>query len=161
MKNSLPQVSIPQVVLVHPEIPQNTGNLARCTAANNTRLHLIEPLGFEITEKRVKRAGLDYWPEAQVQTHSDWQSFLKKESVSREQLWIFSTKAKKDFWDVEFKADQYLIFGSEGSGLDQSYHDEYSDRMLRIPISNEKVRSLNLANAVSIAVYESKRQLRI
>ena len=153
------KIKLPQIVLVHPEIPQNTGNLARCTAANNTHLHLIEPLGFEITDKKVKRAGLDYWPEVQVKTHTNWQSFIDAQSVKREKLWIFSTKGKKCYWDVKYQADDFLVFGSEGSGLDQSYHDKYSDRMIHIPISNGNVRSLNLANAVSIALYESKRQL--
>jgi tRNA (cytidine/uridine-2'-O-)-methyltransferase len=150
---------LPQIVLVEPQIPQNTGNLARCTAANNTHLHLIEPLGFDISQKQVKRAGLDYWPEAQVSTHSAWEQFLESQEIERKHLWFFSTKAETLYWDVKFSSNDYLVFGSEGGGLNESFHNQYSDRLLRIPISNPNVRSLNLANAVAVALYEAKRQL--
>lgn len=150
---------IPQVVLVEPEIPQNTGNLARCTAANRTALHLIEPLGFEINEKNVKRAGLDYWPQVQLNSYKSWQLFLEKNTIRREQLWFFTTKTNRSYWDVNYSPDDYLVFGSEGKGLAPEFHEKYADRLVNIPLPNEHVRSLNLANAVSIALYETKRQL--
>ena len=146
------------VVLVQPVIPQNTGNIARLTAATNSELHLIEPLGFSLDEKQVRRAGLDYWPEVRLHQHADWQSFLATEAMPRERLWLFSTKAEHSYFNVNFSVGDYLVFGSETAGLEEGFHREYPDRMLRIPLANPRVRSLNLANAAAAVLFEAQRQ---
>ena len=147
---------VPKIVLVHPEIPQNTGNIARTTAALNTSLHLIRPLGFEITDKRVKRAGLDYWSETDVRFHDSWEDFLKKEEPKR--LWFFTTKTEKDYSKVSYSPDDYLVFGSETKGLARSFHEEYKDSRLKMPIDNKNIRSINLATAVAVALYCARAQ---
>ena len=148
------------VVLVSPEIPQNTGNIGRLTAANCVNLHLIEPFSFKIDDKQVKRAGLDYWPEVKLKIHSSWDDFLKNEKIASNKLWFFTTKTKTDYYDAKISEGDYLVFGSETKGLSEEFHEKYPDQRLRIPIQNENVRSLNLANAVAIAVYEARRQWR-
>ena len=148
------------VVLVEPQIPQNTGNIARLTAATSCTLHLVEPLAFEISDKNVKRAGLDYWPEVRLETHQTWESFLAKENPNKDQLWLLSTKAEIPYHQAEFSEHDYLVFGSETTGLSEEIHQTYPQSRLRIPIDNPKVRSLNLANAVAIVVYEARRQLQ-
>ncbi len=149
---------MPEIVLVEPDIPQNTGNIARLSAANCTKLHLIEPLGFSITDKNVKRAGLDYWPEVDLIVHNSWNHFLSTTGANDDCLWFFSTKAQKLYTDVCFREEDFLVFGCETKGLANYFHEQYPERRLRIPIDNQKVRSLNLANAVAIAYYEAKRQ---
>jgi len=150
-----------QVVLVNPLIPQNTGNIARLTAANRVRLHLIEPLGFELSERTVRRAGLDYWPETDVHVHKDWETFLAVTGATKNKLWFLSTKATRSLYETTLDEDCFLVFGNESSGLSAFFHENYSDSRIGIPMENPNIRSLNLANAVSIALYEVKRQNRL
>lgn len=147
------------IVLVEPEIPQNTGSIARTCAAMKVPLHLVGKLGFEISEKRVRRAGLDYWPYVDLQHHRDWAAF--QVAVAPHRLWYFSTKGTRLHWDVQFAADDGLVFGSETKGLGSAFLSNVpSEQIIRIPIIEEQVRSLNLSNAVSIALYELLRQQR-
>ncbi|MCC6933151.1 MAG: tRNA (cytidine(34)-2'-O)-methyltransferase [Deltaproteobacteria bacterium] len=149
------------IVLVHPVIPQNTGNIGRLAAATNSHLHLIEPLGFEITSARVKRAGLDYWPEIHLTSHKSWQDFLAVTNATPEQLWLLTKKANSSFYHAEFKDGDFLVFGAETVGLPEEIRDAYPAQRMRIPMDNPNVRSLNLANSVSIVLYEARRQLGI
>ncbi len=151
----------PSIVLVEPLIPQNTGSTARLTAATNTVLHLIEPLGFEISDKYLKRAGLDYWPFVRLHVHKDWAAFLHFTGCRREQLWFFTTKSERSYTSVDLGDEPYLVFGNESTGLSSSFHDEYGDRRVRIPMENPGVRSLNVSNAASIALYEARRQIEV
>jgi tRNA (cytidine/uridine-2'-O-)-methyltransferase len=148
-----------KVVLVQPQIPQNTGSIARMTAATGTELHLIEPLGFELSDRYLKRAGLDYWPEVRLTVHPDWDSFLHTTVPDR--MFFFSTKAKRSHFELKVEPEDYFIFGSEDAGLSQFYHDKYAEKFFRIPMTNPKIRSLNLATAAGIVLYEGIRQLSI
>ncbi len=148
-----------RVVLVHPLIPQNTGNIARLTAACDLELHLIEPLGFEISDRNVKRAGLDYWPEVTLFQHSCWESFTEKCLAPGDTCWLFTKFAEKSYHEAAFRERDCLVFGSETEGLPESLRQAYPDTHLRIPIQNENVRSFNLSNAVAIGVFEGLRQL--
>ena len=145
------------VVLYQPEIPQNTGSIARLCAATKTPLHLIAPLGFMIDDKHVKRAGLDYWPYVEVRVHDSWQDFLGRHGRAR--LIFFSKKAARSYTRAEYRDEDYLVFGSETRGLPEELLDAHADRSYRIPIMTQAVRSLNLSNAVSIVLYEALRQL--
>lgn len=149
------------VVLVEPAIPQNTGNIARLTAACCCQLHVIEPMKFEISERTVRRAGLDYWPEVRLSIHANWQAFLETTSATRDQLWFFSTKAQQEFTEVQYQAGDYLVFGNEPSGLAPWFHQEYPERRVGIPIENPNIRSFNLANAVAISLFEVRRQFHL
>jgi tRNA (cytidine/uridine-2'-O-)-methyltransferase len=144
------------VVLVEPKIPPNTGNIARLCAATKTKLHLVGELGFEITDRRVKRAGLDYWKHVQIERHSSLKQFLGGIQATR--LFFFSTKGKMPYVQARFQEDDFLIFGSETSGLPKWILEQYSDGVFRIPILCSGVRSLNLSNAVAIIAYEALRQ---
>lgn len=147
------------VVLVHPLIPQNTGNIARLTAATGSILHLIEPFAFELSDRYVKRAGLDYWSEVRLTTHSSWDAFLENEGItSAEQLWFFTKKAERSYHSVSFSRGQYLVYGNENEGLPQEIHERYTERRLLIPMENPKVRSLNLSNSVALTLFEARRQ---
>ncbi len=147
------------IVLVHPLIPQNTGNIARLTAATRTDLHLIEPLGFDLSDRHLKRAGLDYWPEVRLFLHQTWAAFL--EETAPERLWLFTTRASTPFTEVSYGPDDYLVFGNESEGVPTHMHRLYADFRLRIPFENQRVRSLNLSNSVAVALYEARRQLGI
>jgi len=147
------------VVLVEPRIPQNTGNIARLTAGTGSRLHLIEPLGFELSDKYLKRAGLDYWEFVDFSVHASWEDFCKTEAVVADDLWIYSTHATTEYSEVEYKKDSYLVFGNEVGGLDQKFHDSYVNRRVKIPMKNPSVRSFNLANSVAIGLFEAQRQI--
>ena len=144
------------VVLVCPEIHQNTGNIARTCAATGARLHLIEPLGFEITDKALRRAGLDYWYLLDVRIHSSLEAFLETEKPER--FWLMSTKAPRRYSDAEFQDGDYLFFGRESAGLPEPFLEQHRERCLKIPMA-EEARSLNLSNSVAITVYEALRQL--
>ena len=146
------------IVLVEPQIPQNTGNIGRLCLATGSYLHLVEPLGFDISEKAVRRSGLDYWKHVDLIVHKSYGEF--KASLPQDAgLWWFTKFAGKSLYEAELKDGDYLIFGRETTGLAQSIHDqEDKSRMLKIPMFSEKVRSLNLANSASIAVYEAIRQ---
>lgn len=144
---------------MEPDIPQNTGNIARLTAGLRCKLHLIEPLGFEISDKNVRRAGLDYWPEVSLQQHNNWSAFLESTKAKEDQMWFFSTKADQSFTEVQYRPGDYLVFGSETRGLDQWFHDHYPRQRVCIPIENKKIRSFNLANAVAVGLFEAKRSI--
>jgi tRNA (cytidine/uridine-2'-O-)-methyltransferase len=147
------------VVLVQPEIHWNTGNAGRSCLAAGATLHLIEPLGFSLDEREVRRAGLDYWKHVDLRVWPSWEAF---EAVLPElgAPFFFSTKATLDFWDASFPADSVLIFGRETGGLPPPIHQKYAERLLRMPIVSPHVRSLNLSTTVGIALYEVMRQHR-
>lgn len=147
------------VVLVHPEIHWNTGNAGRSCLAVGAQLHLIEPLGFSLDEREVKRAGLDYWEHVKPRVWSGWTDF-ETQLHSLGQAFFFSTKARRSFWDVEFGQRTVLVFGRETGGLPAEIHERYSDRLVSMPILSDRVRSLNLSTAVGIALYEVLRQRR-
>lgn len=144
--------------LFHPEIPQNTGNIARTCAVTGTHLHLVRPLGFDISEKSVRHAGLDYWNEVRITVHESIDAFM--EEHGHDCLWFFSKKGGIPYTEARFEGDgnTFLIFGPESTGLDESILNAYPDRVLRIPMVHG-VRCLNLSNSAAIAAYEYYRQL--
>ncbi len=148
------------VVLVEPEIPPNTGNIGRLCAATRSHLHLIEPLGFRIDEHAVRRAGLDYWPLVQLSTHGSYRAARSHidASAAGAHHWLFSGKAQRNYLDVRFRPGDVLVFGKESSGLPDALLAEYPEDVVGIPTLGP-VRSLNLANAVAIALYEALRQV--
>jgi len=144
------------IVLVEPEIPQNCGNIARTCAATRSRLHLIRPLGFDISEKAVKRAGLDYWPMVDLQVYDDLDHFF---SVNPDpDLWLATTKAPRTYTGATFRDGCYLMFGKETAGLPEALRLKHYERCIRIPMRPD-ARSLNLANSVAVVTYEALRQL--
>ena len=149
------------VVLVHPEIHWNTGNAGRTCLATGATLHLIEPLGFSLDEREVKRAGLDYWEHVDVRVWPSWQVF-ERELPGLGEAWFFSTKATQVLWDAPLGASRnvVLVFGRETGGLPAEVHERYRDRFVNMPIHSPLVRSLNLSTSVAIAVYEVLRQQR-
>ncbi len=147
------------VVLVSPEIPPNTGNIARLCAATGTRLHLIEPLGFTITDAQLRRAGLDYWDAVQVKVHPSWQAGMAAIQPSR--LFLFSTGSSRLYTQTEYRPGDTLVFGCETKGLSNDLLTAHADSVLGIPILTDHVRSLNLSSAVAIVVYEALRQIGI
>ena len=144
------------IVLVEPEIPQNCGNIARTCAAWGSVLHLIRPLGFDISEKAVKRAGLDYWHLVDVREYENLQDFFAKNDV--QQMWCLSTKAPKSYTQAHFTDGCYLFFGKETKGLPEEFLEAHRECCVRLPM-REEARSLNLSNSVAITVYEALRQL--
>lgn len=144
------------IVLVSPEIHQNTGNIARTCAATNTRLHLIRPLGFEITDRALRRAGLDYWYLLDVQIYDSLEDFFQKHPNAS--IWLLSTKAPRRYTEAAYQDGDYLFFGRESGGLPEDFLEAHRDRCVRIPMADE-ARSLNLSNAAAITVYEALRQL--
>lgn len=149
---------MPNIVLYQPEIPPNTGNIARTCAATNTELHLVGELGFEISDRAVKRAGLDYWPYVDLNQHSNWTQFAQYQQQKSGNLIAFSVKGTKSYTNYSFQSEDWLLFGPESKGLPAEIMAN-SDAILRIPIPNPQVRSLNLSVSVAIALYEAKRQL--
>ncbi len=143
------------IVLHEPEIPQNTGNIVRTCKATGSVLHLIEPLGFQIDDAKLKRAGLDYWHGMDIRIHPDWEDFLLKEVPSR--LWLFTTKADSLYADARFFDGDYLVFGKETAGLPEKIREAHPGCCLRIPMLGD-TRSLNLSNAVALCLYEALRQ---
>lgn len=146
------------IVLFQPEIPQNTGNVGRMCALTRSRLHLIHPLGFKITNKNLRRAGMDYWFSLDVHEHADWAQFRSSDSAPR-RLWLFTTRAERRFWDARFEEGDGLVFGNEGSGAPGWLHDELGERRVTIPHANPDLRSLNLSTAAGVAAYEALRQI--
>ena len=144
------------IVLVEPEIPQNCGNIARTCAATGARLHLIRPLGFDISEKAVKRAGLDYWNLVEVFDYENLADFFSKNDVK--QMWCLSTKAPRCYTEAKFEDECYLFFGKETKGLPEVFLEQHRQECIRLPM-RDAARSLNLSNSVAIAVYEALRQL--
>ena len=144
------------IVLLSPQIPNNTGNIGRTAMATGCRLHIIHPIAFDMDEKAVRRAGLDYWHLLDIVEHASWESFVEKEKL--DSLWLFTTKSSIPLWEAQFKVGDYLLFGSEQHGVPQKVHDFVGERArLTLPMVNE-ARSLNLATAVCAAVYEGIRQ---
>lgn len=146
------------VVLIEPEIPNNTGNIGRLALATGSTLHLVKPFGFELTDKRLKRAGLDYWPHLELVIHESIGAFFEKHG--NEKMAFFSSHGTQGYWSIDFQDDMFLIFGKESVGLPPHLIQEYANHLYKIPLFSQHVRSLNLANAVGIVVYESLRQLR-
>lgn len=146
------------IVLIEPEIPNNTGNIGRLCLAVGAKLHLVKPFGFELTDKRLKRAGLDYWPHLDVQLYESQEEFF--EINQGRKMFFLSSHGKQEFWDIPFEEDVMLIFGKESVGLDKDLLKRNSDLSFRIPLASEKVRSMNLANAVAVVAFEGARQLR-
>ncbi|HEX9981987.1 MAG TPA: tRNA (cytidine(34)-2'-O)-methyltransferase [Thermoanaerobaculia bacterium] len=145
------------VVLLHPEIHWNTGNAGRSCLAAGATLHLIEPLGFSLSEREVRRAGLDYWEHVDLRVWRHWDAF-ERELPSMGEPFFFSTKGTRMYWEAQFPEDVVLVFGRETGGLPREIHERYAQRMLRVPIHSEHVRSLNLSTTVGIALYEVLRQ---
>ena len=145
------------IVLVEPEIPQNCGNIARTCAATGSCLHLVEPLGFDVSEKAVKRAGLDYWHLVTVIVHPDLNDLFEKFPEAANDLWLATTKAPKAYCEAAFSPDSWLFFGKETAGLPLDFREKYRQRCIRLPMVDE-ARSLNLANSVAVLTYEALRQ---
>jgi len=146
------------IVLFEPEIPQNTGNIGRMCACTRSRLHLIHPLGFKITDRHLRRAGMDYWYDLDVHHHGSWPEFRASPAAPR-RLWLFTTKSERRFWDARFEDGDGLVFGNEGAGAPEWLQDELRDWRITIPHANAKLRSLNLSTAAGIACYEALRQV--
>ena len=145
------------IVLIEPEIHTNTGNIGRLALGTGCNLHLVKPYGFEITDKRLKRAGLDYWQHLNIREYENQKEFF--ESHKEEKMMFFSSHGTKDYWDGVYTEDTFLIFGKESSGLSNEILEKHSHEIFKIPLYSPHVRSLNLANAVAITVYEGLRQL--
>ena len=146
------------IVLIEPEIPNNTGNIGRLALATGSQLHLVKPFGFELTDSKLKRAGLDYWKHVDIQFYDSLDDFLTVHQSSN--MVFFSSHGTKSHWDIAFEDDMFLVFGKESVGLPKTLLDERASKCYQIPLYSEHIRSLNLANAVSIAVYEGLRQLK-
>jgi tRNA (cytidine/uridine-2'-O-)-methyltransferase len=152
------------IVLLHPEIPNNTGNIGRTAAATGARLHVVHPIGFSMGEKARRRAGLDYWHLVDCREHASWEAFLASERPAR--LWLFTTRAERPVWDADLRRGDYLLFGKETAGVDEATRRQIVARWgeaaaLVLPmVPKVEARSLNLATAAAIAVYEGLRQLR-
>ncbi|MCE2929673.1 MAG: tRNA (cytidine(34)-2'-O)-methyltransferase [Candidatus Caenarcaniphilales bacterium] len=145
------------IVLYSPEIPQNTGNIARMCVSNDLKLHLVKPLGFELSDKYLKRSGLDYFQYLNYQVYENWENFLELNPEAN--LWLLSTKGTKIYWDVKFQSNDYLVFGPETRGLPKELLAKDIDRVLVVPMSSDNSRSLNLASTVQTVYYEAFRQL--
>lgn len=143
------------IVLFEPEIPANTGNIGRTCAATNTKLHLIEPLGFRLNEKALKRAGMDYWAELDVATYIDYNDFLEKNPGAR--IYMATTKAEKVYTEVNYEPDCYIMFGKESAGIPEEILVKHKKDCIRIPMCGD-IRSLNLGNSAAIVLYEALRQ---
>ena len=147
------------IVLVEPVIPQNTGSVGRTCLATGTPLHLVEPLGFDISEKAVRRAGLDYWKDVDLHVHADWSSCLEQLALPADRIWYFSARADRPYTTARFRAGDALVFGRETTGLGDDRLGEVGPRALAVPVPGP-VRSLNLATSVGIVLYEALRQTR-
>ena len=143
------------IVLYEPEIPANTGNIGRTCVATNTRLHLIEPLGFRLDEKSLKRAGMDYWKDLDVTTYIDFDDFMQKNPNAK--IYMATTKAPNVYTDVVYEPDCYIMFGKESAGIPEEILVHHKEESIRIPMA-EEIRSLNLSNSVAIVLYEALRQ---
>ena len=145
------------VVLLEPEIPPNTGNIARLCAATRSALHLIEPLGFKLDDKQLKRAGLDYWQHLTWHRWPDWPAFARQLPASA-RLWLIESHGARHYAEIEYQPNDYLVFGRETAGLPQAILEQYRGQWLRIPMFDANVRSLNLSNCVALVLYEALRQ---
>ena len=148
------------IVLVNPKIPQNTGSIARTCAATNSPLHIVGEPAFEISDKKARRAGLDYWPHVKLFKHTHFDVFLEK--VRPANIWLFTKFANHSYTKAKYSSEDCLVFGSETTGLGEAFLSKYPlESQVQIPMENKNVRSLNLSNAVSIALYEAIRQISI
>ena len=145
------------IVLVEPEIPPNTGNVARLCAATRTTLHLIEPFGFKLDDARLKRAGMDYWQQVEWHRWPNWPAFEEKLPADA-RLWLVESNGAKNYSEVKFAADDYLVFGRETAGLPKQLLENHREHWLRIPMFNAESRSLNLSNCVALVLFEALRQ---
>lgn len=146
------------IVLVAPEIHTNTGNIGRLSLASGSNLHLVKPFGFELTDARLKRAGLDYWQHISLHIYENIEEFY---ALNKDKKMVYlSSHAKKEYYDIPYEDDLFFVFGKESSGLPETITEEHSDKLYKIPLYSDKIRSLNLANAVSIVVYEGIRNIR-
>ncbi|WP_109098252.1 tRNA (cytidine(34)-2'-O)-methyltransferase [Aquimarina sp. AU58] len=146
------------IVLVEPEIPMNTGNIGRLSLASGSNLHLVKPFGFELSDSRLKRAGLDYWKHISVYMYDSIDEFYV---INKGKNMVYlSSHAKKDYCSIPYEDDLFFVFGKESTGLSKTITEKYPDQLYKIPIYSDKVRSLNLANAVSIVVYEGIRNIK-
>lgn len=143
------------IILFEPEIPANTGNIGRTCVAAGTRLHLIEPLGFRLTEKNLRRAGMDYWKDLDVTTYINYEDFLEKNPGAK--IYMATTKAHQTYTDVKYEEDCYIMFGKESAGIPEEILVDHEDTCIRIPMIGD-IRSLNLGNSVAIVLYEALRQ---
>ncbi|MFA4943106.1 MAG: tRNA (cytidine(34)-2'-O)-methyltransferase [Lentisphaeria bacterium] len=146
------------IVLVAPEIPQNTGTIGRLCVCTAARLHLIRPLGFQLDAAHLRRAGLDYWQFLDLTVHEDWEAFLAHSQPATDRLFLLSSKAQRTFWNCAYRPGDWLVFGSETQGLPPALLDRYPDRLATIPMPGTHARSHNLANAAAIVLYEALRQ---
>ncbi len=145
------------IVLVEPEIPPNTGNVARLCAATKTRLHLIEPFGFRLDDKQLKRSGMDYWEQVEWQRWANWKAF-QEQLPPEAKLWFIESKGKRHYAEVKYGPDDYLVFGRETAGLPAALIEQNEAAWLRIPMFNPASRSLNLSNCAALVLYEALRQ---
>lgn len=145
------------VVLLEPEMPANTGNIGRTCVATGTKLHLIKPLGFEISDKMLKRAGLDYWPNLDYQVYENFEDFVEKNPDCKGKLYMATTKAKKIYTEMAYEPDGYIMFGKESAGIPEEILVAYEPYCVRIPMHAD-IRSLNLSNSVAVVLYEALRQ---
>jgi tRNA (cytidine/uridine-2'-O-)-methyltransferase len=148
-----------KIVLVAPEIPGNTGSIGRTAVALDLELILIKPLAFDISEKAVRRAGLDYWKYVNLKVYENWEEFMSQENPEKTNMFLFSRFATKPLFEVKMKKDCYLIFGSETKGLPAEVKDEFKEQLVTLPMASEHIRSLNLSNAATAAAYEALRQI--
>ena len=145
------------IVLVQPEIPGNTGAVGRTCVALDMDLVLIHPLGFEISDKRVKRSGLDYWPHIRLVEFASWDAFISERAPRADQLYLFEEYAQRSFYEPEYPGDAYLVFGQETKGLPEAIVEAHRSQLVGLPMRSDKVRSLNLANTVAAAAYQAVR----
>ncbi len=145
------------IVLLQPEIPPNTGNVARLCAATKTRLHLIEPFGFQLDDKQLKRAGMDYWQQVDWKRWKNWAEFVAGQPADA-RFWFIESDGPKHYAEVAYQADDYLVFGRETAGLPKQLVEENRERWLRIPMFNKESRSLNLSNCAALVLFEALRQ---
>lgn len=145
------------IVLVQPEIPGNTGAVGRTCVALDMELILIHPLGFEISDKRVKRSGLDYWPHVRLTEYASWEAFLAARAPRHDQLFLFEEFGAKSFYEPDYPEEAFLVFGQETKGIPRNIIAQHEDRLFRLPMRSDVIRSLNLANTVSAAAYQALR----
>lgn len=143
------------IVLLQPEIPQNTGNIARTCACTGAVLHLVEPMGFRLTQRNIQRSGLDYWDKVEIKRYATTEQFFQQHAGER--FFLFTGRTDKSYADVQYQDGDYLIFGRESTGIDEEVLEQYADSCVRIPM-RETLRSLNLSNSVAIGLYEALRQ---
>lgn len=149
-----------KIILYQPEIPQNTGNIGRLCAVIGAELHLVHPLGFTITDRHLKRSGMDYWKDLPVFHHPDWESLLASADCPR-RIWLVTTQAKQSFWDAKFQVGDGLLFGKESAGCPPVIHQWAGEQRITVPRFQQSMRSLNLSTCVGIVAYEAVRQIHV